>query len=228
MNTKETFFSNKQKVREMTLLAMFIAIILVMGFVPYLGFIQIGTASITLIHIPVLIGAVVMGRKGGMIFGLTFGMVSFFRALTSVGLDYIFIFPWVSILPRFIFGLLIYDVYRLLYKLIKSRIIALIIAFGLMTFIHTLMVLPLMIASFPLALNLPAVSSMIASADQSLIGFMEGVNGFNTIYTIIMGVIVSNGIIEASIAASVGAIVADRLIAILHREEKDSEGEPIS
>ena len=44
--------------------------------------------------------------------------------------------------------------------------------------------------------------------------------------TVILGVLVSNGIIEAAIAASVGAIVADRLIAILKKEEvgPDDEG----
>jgi len=226
MNTKQ-FFGNKKKVREMTLLAMFIAIVIVMGFIPYLGYITIlGTSSVTLIHIPVLIGAVIMGRKGGIILGLTFGVTSFLRALTSVGLDYIFIFPWVSILPRFIFGLIIYDVYRFFLKLLKGRLLALVISFGLLTIIHTLMVLPLMISAFPLALNLPSVSSVVNSGGEGLLDFMRGTSSISTIMTVILGVLVSNGIIEAAIAASVGAIVADRLIAILKKEEvgPDDEG----
>lgn len=225
MNRK-TVFGNKKKVREMTLLAMFIAIIIVMGFVPYLGYITIlGTSSVTLIHIPVLIGAVLMGRKGGIILGLTFGLTSFLRALTSVGLDYIFIFPWVSILPRFLFGLIIYDVYRFFYKLFKGRLLALVISFGLLTIIHTLMVLPLMISAFPLALNLPSVSSMVNSGGEGLLDFMRNTNSISAIMTIIIGVLVSNGIIEAGIAASVGAVVADRLIAILKKEEVEHDDE---
>lgn len=225
MNTK-TFFGNKRKVREMTLLAMFIAIIIVMGFVPYLGYITIlGTSSVTLIHIPVLIGAVLMGRKGGIILGLTFGLTSFLRALTSVGLDYIFIFPWVSILPRFLFGLIIYDVYRFFYKLFKGRLLALVISFGLLTIIHTLMVLPLMITAFPLALNLPSVSSVVSSGGEGLLEFMRGTNSISAIMTFIIGVLVSNGILEAGIAASVGAVVADRLIAILKKEEVEHDDE---
>ncbi|PKL01019.1 MAG: hypothetical protein CVV56_04220 [Tenericutes bacterium HGW-Tenericutes-1] len=222
MNTKE-FFGNKRKVREMTLLAMFIAIIIVMGFVPYLGYITVVGTSVTLIHIPVLIGAVIMGRKGGIILGLTFGLTSFFRALTSVGLDYIFIFPWVSILPRFIFGLIIYDVYQFFLKLFKGRLLAMVVSFGLLTLIHTLMVLPLMISAFPLALNLPSVSSVVDSGGEGLLDFMRGTSSISTIMTIILSVLVSNGLIEAGLAASVGAVVADRIIAILKKEEKKEE-----
>lgn len=225
---KNKFFSNKRMVREMTLLAMFIAIIVVMGFVPYLGYITIlGTSSVTLIHIPVLIGAVIMGRKGGMILGLAFGITSFLRALTSVGLDYIFIFPWVSILPRFLFGLIIYDVYRFFLKLFKGRLLALVFSFGLLTIVHTLMVLPLMISAFPLALNLPSVSSVVNSGGEGLLDFMRGTNSISTAMTIIIGVLLSNGIIEAGIAAAVGSVVADRLIAILKKEEvvQDDEGD---
>lgn len=225
---KNKFFSNKRRVREMTLLAMFIAIIVVMGFVPYLGYITIlGTSSVTLIHIPVLIGAVIMGRKGGMILGLAFGITSFLRALTSVGLDYIFIFPWVSILPRFLFGLIIYDVYRFFLKLFKGRLLALVFSFGLLTIVHTLMVLPLMISAFPLALNLPSVSSVVNSGGEGLLDFMRGTNSISTAMTIIIGVLLSNGIIEAGIAAAVGSVVADRLIAILKKEEvvQDDEGD---
>lgn len=225
---KNKFFSNKRRVREMTLLAMFIAIIVVMGFVPYLGYITIlGTSSVTLIHIPVLIGAVIMGRKGGMILGLAFGITSFLRALTSVGLDYIFIFPWVSILPRFLFGLIIYDVYRFFLKLFKGRLLALVFSFGLLTIVHTLMVLPLMISAFPLALNLPSVSSVVNSGGEGLLDFMRGTNSISAAMTIIIGVLLSNGIIEAGIAATVGSVVADRLIAILKKEEvvQDDKGD---
>jgi uncharacterized membrane protein len=220
---KSDIFSNKKKVREMTLMAMFMSIIIVMGFVPFLGYITIAGTSVTLIHIPVLIGAVFLGRKGGIVLGLTFGLTSFFRALTSVGTDYLFIFPWVSILPRFIFGLIIYDVYQLFLKLIKSRLAALVISFVLLTLIHTLMVLPLMISAFPLALGLESVSEVIASGGSEgwdPIAFMQGTNTFSTAMKVIISILVSNGIIEAALAGSVGAVVADRLIAIIKKEEK--------
>jgi uncharacterized membrane protein len=233
MNNKvQSFFNDKKKVKDMTLMAMFIAIIIVMGFVPFLGYITIIGISVTLIHIPVLIGAVFLGRKGGIILGITFGLTSFFRALTSVGLDYLFIFPWVSILPRFVFGLIIYDVYILLLKILKVRLIALVISFVLLTLIHTLMVLPLMISAFPLALNLPDVASTIESGGEGLLSFMQGLNTFDAAMAIIFSILLSNGLIEAALAGSVGAIVADRLLAIFKKDETndsdDMEGEDIA
>jgi len=108
-------------------------------------------------------------------------------------------------------------------KLLKGRLLALVISFGLLTLIHTLMVLPLMISAFPLALNLPSVSSVVDSGGEGLLDFMRGTSSISTIMTIIISVLVSNGIIEAGLAASVGAVVADRLFAILKKEEKKEE-----
>ncbi|MFH0992885.1 MAG: ECF transporter S component [bacterium] len=205
-----TVLGNKAKIREMTLLAMFIAIILVMIFVPYMGFITIPPGlSVTLIHLPVLIGAVLLGRKGGIILGLTFGIGSFLRALTSVGLDYLFIFPWVSILPRFIFGFLIYDVYRLLHRLVKVRLVALMIAFFTMTVIHTLIVLPMLVTTFPIALGNASLLSILGDATATAETFSSW-SGLWLLIGIVMG---SNGIIEAAIAGTIGAVIADRLIA---------------
>ena len=136
MNT--VWMQNKSKVQQMTILAMFIAIIIVMGFVPNLGFITIAGVSATLIHLPVLIGGVLLGRKSAILLGLTFGLASFARAFTSYGFDFLFVFPWVSILPRVIFGLLIYDFYRLVAKFIKQRLVAMMVSFFLLTMIHSL------------------------------------------------------------------------------------------
>lgn len=201
--------SKRQVIREMTILAMFIAIIVVMGFVPWLGFIPLFGVSATLIHIPVLIGGTLLGRKNSVILGLVFGLVSFARAFTSGGLDYVFIFPWVSILPRFILGLIIYDVVRFFRKIIKVRILAFGVAFFVLTLIHTLMVVPLMVSTFPIVLGNPDMSSIVGSAGT---GFMNTLNSFGAIMKIIWVVLISNGIIEAGLAAVIGGIVADRLV----------------
>ena len=47
----------RNEIQSLTLTTVFAAIILVMTFVPQVGFITIGTMALTLIHIPVLIGA---------------------------------------------------------------------------------------------------------------------------------------------------------------------------
>jgi len=74
--------SKREQTRQMTILAMFIAIVAVLGLVPNglggtLGFIKIApTIEATIIHIPVLIGAALLGRKFGIYLGLAFGVIS--------------------------------------------------------------------------------------------------------------------------------------------------------
>jgi len=88
---------------------MFLAIMLIMTFVPSLGFISIGGAiSITLLHIIVLIGAILMGWKRGLLYGFFFGILSLIKAATSPVsiLDPYFVNPLISVLPRATFGLL--------------------------------------------------------------------------------------------------------------------------
>ncbi len=216
-----TFWSNKQKIREMTILAMFIAIIVVMGFVPNLGFITIAGVSQTIIHIPVLIGGVLLGRKNAVILGLAFGLASFFRATTSVGFDFLFIFPWVSILPRFIFGLLIYDVYQLALKLLKRRLVALVVAFFVLTLIHSLMVLPMLWSTFPLVVG-NADWGSIVDQNAGTLDYLAANSSFAAGMRLIWSVLIANSLIEALLAASIGAIVADRLIAF---RTSETEGE---
>ena len=66
------------KIRRMAQLAILIAIILVMAFTP-LGYLRIGTLSITFLTIPVAIGAVILGPGAGALLGFVFGMTSFMQ-----------------------------------------------------------------------------------------------------------------------------------------------------
>jgi len=211
--SKKKVQTKKERIREMTIIGLFIAIIVVMGFVPWLGFIPIFGLSATIIHIPVLIGAVLLGRKSGVILGLAFGIVSFIRGATSPGLDFVFIFPWVSILPRVIFGLIIYDVYHFFRKIIKIRIIALAVSFFILSIIHSLMVLPMMISTFPIVMGNANMASIVGG---DYISFMEGsVESFSTIMGVIWGTLITFSVAEAGLAAIIGGIVADRLIKYL-------------
>lgn len=99
--------------------AMFIAIILLMGLVPQLGYIQVFPwLSLTLMHLPVLLGAYLYGWKKGLLYGLAFGLTSWFVALTraSGALDVLFVYPWISVLPRLFFGF----ISGLLFQLVKK------------------------------------------------------------------------------------------------------------
>lgn len=96
------------KVLKLTQLAILSAIIILMTVVPYLGYISYGWLSITIIHIPVIIGAVVMGPGAGSALGAVWGITCTLKALLAPPspLDgMIFRNPVVSIVPRILVGL---------------------------------------------------------------------------------------------------------------------------
>ncbi len=96
------------KERENILLALFIAIIGIMSFVPFLGYIAYGGISITTIHVPLIIGAITLGKNKGAILGLAFGLFNLVKAYTSGTPEaIIFMDPMISVLPRILTGYLI-------------------------------------------------------------------------------------------------------------------------
>jgi uncharacterized membrane protein len=102
--------------REMVLTSMLSAIIIIMSIVPQLGFINIFPAvGITLVHIPVLIGVMTLKRPSALVLGLIFGLGSLFAALTraSTPVELAFQNPLISVLPRFLFAWVSYELFQL-------------------------------------------------------------------------------------------------------------------
>jgi uncharacterized membrane protein len=96
----------RKKLSQLTTLAFFIAMIVLMTFTPNFGYIQTGIFSITTIHIPVLIGSIALGPLGGLVLGTTWGITSYLYALSLGTLEAaIFLNPLVSIAPRILVGL---------------------------------------------------------------------------------------------------------------------------
>jgi uncharacterized membrane protein len=90
-----------------------VAVLLVatrLGFLPFFAGI-----SITVIHLPVIIGAVVAGPAVGTFIGLIFGVSSAIMAAVAPNSpgDVFFTDPWVSIVPRLFIGLAAWGAYRL-------------------------------------------------------------------------------------------------------------------
>ena len=236
MKSSKAPASRRERILEITTLAMFSAIILVMVFVPYLGLITLfGIPSITLIHIPVLIGGAMLGRKQGAVLGLVFGVGTLIRATYSSGFDILFIFPWVSVVPRVIFGFLAYDVTRGIGSLfrrlagsakwtwfLRQRLTSLIVAFALLTALHTLMVVPLMVASFPLAFSNVTIGDLVGG---DTLAVMQANGGWNGIRIFLESIFLTNGAIEVLLAATAGAVVADRLIRFREKREAETETE---
>lgn len=71
-----------RKVRDLAVRALFVALIFVLGMTP-LGMLNLPFVSITTLHIPVIIGAVVFGVQSGALLGFSFGIVSLIRCFTT-------------------------------------------------------------------------------------------------------------------------------------------------
>lgn len=89
----------------------------VLGMTP-LGFIPVGPTRATIMHIPVIIGAIMEGPVVGAFVGLIFGIFSIFQAITNpTPVSFVFLNPLVSVLPRVLIGVLSFYVYDFLRKI---------------------------------------------------------------------------------------------------------------
>ena len=181
-----------QRVLEMTTIAMFSAIIMIQTFVPFLGFITLGILSFTIIHVTVLIGAIFGGRNVSIALGFAFGLGSLLRALIApeTPLDIFFVNPLVSILPRVIFGVVIWYLFIGFRKLIPSRLASIALAFGFSTLIHTVVTLT---AFYVFAFNSDVYIQIFG--DTNVIG-------------LILAILGSNGLIEIAVAVFIAAPIA--------------------
>ena len=116
--------TKKLEVRKMAIIGVLAAISIMLSMTP-LGFIPIGPINLTIMHIPVIIGAVLEGPLVGIIVGLIFGFTSLLRAITMPTItNFALINPLVSILPRVLIGIVAYYVYKLTIKLTKNTCVS--------------------------------------------------------------------------------------------------------
>jgi uncharacterized membrane protein len=102
--------------RQIAVIGMLSAITMVLGSTG-LGFIPLPMAKATIMHIPVIIGAIIEGPLVGAIIGLIFGIFSIFQNMTNPSLlSFAFINPLVSVVPRVLVGIMAYYGYRLFSK----------------------------------------------------------------------------------------------------------------
>ena len=138
------------KTRQLTQLSLLIALEAVMAFTP-LGFIMIPPISITILHIPVIIGAILMGPTYGGILGGAFGVLSMIKAtfFAASPADLLFS-PFASgapvqsavmcIVPRILLGVAAALLNQLLRQVTKD-IAAMAVSSILATLLHSVMVL---------------------------------------------------------------------------------------
>jgi len=112
--------------RQITVVGMLSAITIVMGLTG-LGFIPFPTIKATIMHLPVIAGAIIEGPVVGAFIGLIFGLFSVYQNMTAPSLlSFALLNPLVSVLPRILIGITSYYAY----KLVKSKSMSLKIGVG--------------------------------------------------------------------------------------------------
>ena len=165
------------RVRTLTQLSLLLAIEIILGFTP-LGLIMVPPVAITTLHIPVIIGAVVMGPLYGGLLGGAFGLISMIKASTVAvsPIDMMFS-PFLSgkplaslalcFLPRIALGLAAGLLYRLLASHFKNNVFPIAISAVFATVLHTVGVLGLLFLLFE-AIPLAVVFGTILTLNGGL------------------------------------------------------------
>ena len=188
----------RQRTFQMVLSAMFIAMIILQSFVPFLGNIPIVALNITIIHITVIVGGIVLGPRAGFLFGFTWGVCSLILAYTSANILSFMIFtnPLISILPRLLMGGLVALFYHKTTKLIASDRLRMAVSGFLGSIMNTVFVLS---SIYLLMGNQYAELKGKTVAELPLF---------------LMSVVMTNGVPEALAATVVTPIIASILVKI--------------
>lgn len=126
-----------EKTYELVLTALFTAIIVIMAFTP-LGYIPLVVINATIIHIPVILGALFLGPKKGAFLGFVFGLTSFINntikpatasafvfspvlAYRAAGVSGIFKSLYICFVPRILVGVVPFFVYLLIRRAVKGE-----------------------------------------------------------------------------------------------------------
>lgn len=194
--------NTSKKTLGMVQVALFTAIIFVLAMVPGLGYIPLGVIRATTIHIPVIIGALILGPKKGAILGGAFGLTSFINNTLNPTITSFVFSPILAaemdgalgavksaiicFVPRILIGIVAYIVYRLIRKLMKnssaSMVIALACAGVAGSLTNTLLVMNLIYVFF---------GDAYATAREI---------SYQTLYGTILAIIGTNGVPEAIVA----------------------------
>ncbi|HWR18281.1 MAG TPA: ECF transporter S component [Clostridia bacterium] len=128
---------NSENIRRLTKYGMLVAFIFILGLTP-VGYIKLPMASITIVHIPVIVGVFFLGLEGGVVLGFFFGLTSLISCFlnpdaiaaivlgtnTGFGLYNILLIVCILFVPRLLVGVFSSLVYKALSKVDKSKVFA--------------------------------------------------------------------------------------------------------
>lgn len=188
------------KAYRLTIRGILIAIIMVQSMVPFLGYIPLFATSLTIIHITVIVAAITLGTKDGMLIGFIWGTLTMIRAWTmpTTPLDtLIFTNPVVSVLPRICVGLVAGVVFTLLYKKTKKFYMATAVSAALASLTNTVLVLGLMGILYT-----GPVAEAYGTTTSGLVAVLLTIVGTNGIPEMIAAIIITPLIVKAIFSAT--------------------------
>lgn len=213
MNTRNKTFN-------MVLTALFMAIIIIMAFVPNVGYINLVVIKATLIHVPVIVGSIVLGPKLGSILGATFGVTSLINNTINPSLLSFAFSPFyqigdvggngwsivIALVPRILVGVVPYFVFKLIMLILKNlkgkTVISLAVAGVAGAFTNTLLVMNMIYFCF---------REEFAAAKEIAV---------EAVYDVILGIIAANGIPEAIVGGIFAVIIGGILLKIMPKDLK--------
>ncbi len=206
----------EKSVRTLVLYGMFIAVVFLLGLTP-LGYIYLPMASITTVHIPVIVGGYTLGKKGGAVLGFFFGLTSFIKCFTTpdaiaaimlgtttgFGAYNLVLILAVLFLPRILTGFFSAAVYQLIGGTGKRQAVAM----GVSAFVGSMTNTVLFLGGL-----------YILAFEQTAAAM--GVAG-NALLATLMGIVAGNGIIEAIAAVIICMAVGKAISAYTNRNKNE-------
>lgn len=180
-------------VRELTLLAVMSAVVLLMSFTP-LGYLNIGPLAISFNMIPVAIAAIAMGPKGGAVTGAVFGITSFLQCIgiggaSAMGVIFFEISPILAFVQRFVprvlAGLLTGFIYRGIKKISNHTVSSFVSGFCA-ALLNTVLFMFALVLLFG---NTEYVQGLVDG--RNIIVFICGFVGINAVFEMIASTIVT-------------------------------------
>ncbi len=198
--------------RRMVLLAMLCAVLLVMGMTG-IGFIPLPVIKATTMHIPVILGAVLLGPAAGAVLGALFGLCSIWANTTSPGLLAFAFSPfmsadgltgvakslWIAFGCRILLGAIAGWLWKGLHRLLKKEIFALPVTAAVSAICHTVLVM----GSIYLLL-----AQQYAQAKNVAV---------SAVFGLVMATVTASGIPEAIAAAVLVTVIGKALLQLQAR-----------
>lgn len=201
--------------RYLVSLAMMCAVLLVLGMTG-IGFIQLPVIKATTMHIPVILGAILLGPGAGAVLGGVFGLCSIWANTTAPGLLSFAFSPfmtteglpgvlkslWIALVCRILLGVLAGWFWKLFKKVLNKDYVALPVTAALASVCHTILVMG---------------SIYILLAQQ----YADAKNvAASAVFDLVLGTIVASGIPEAIAAAILVTGIGKALLNISKRIKK--------